>query len=126
MTTVEVKLNPTQDPELREACVQMMAHAQVERHVEACGFLVRMEGSDLVTAVQCRNVSRHPHCSFEIHPDDMLMVMAEAGWGVLGVYHSHPSGDPTPSPTDIKFWPADPDLRYFIIANDNVYEWGPQ
>jgi proteasome lid subunit RPN8/RPN11 len=43
---------------------------------------------------------------------------------ILGVWHTHPTNIPWPSPRDIRGWPA-PALkwRYFIITNREVLEW---
>jgi proteasome lid subunit RPN8/RPN11 len=43
---------------------------------------------------------------------------------ILGIWHTHPTNIPWPSPRDIRGWPC-PDLkwRYFIITRREVLEW---
>lgn len=117
---ISMKQNPASDPCMTDACKQMMAHASRDYPEEACGLLVQMD-EGAVWAVQCRNISQSPKASYEIHPDDLRLVYEEAGWRVIGVYHSHPSGSPEPSKTDLKF--LDPSLRYFIVTREGVHEF---
>lgn len=97
---------------------QMIAHAQRDDPEEACGLIVVLDGG--VWAVQCRNASRFPNNSFEIHKEDHLMAHERAD-KVLGMYHSHPSGSAVPSISDLRFIPADPGMLYFIIADNVIY-----
>ncbi len=57
-----------------------------------------------------RNRAASPGDAFRIDVLEFLAADAEAraaGMQVLGVFHSHPSGDPRPSPTDLaRPWPA--------------------
>lgn len=43
---------------------------------------------------------------------------------ILGIWHTHPTNIPWPSPRDIRGWP-EPRLqwRYFIVTNEAVHEW---
>lgn len=43
---------------------------------------------------------------------------------ILGIWHTHPTNIPWPSPRDIRGWP-EPSLRwrYFIATNREVLEW---
>jgi proteasome lid subunit RPN8/RPN11 len=53
--------------------------------------------------VACVNVAADPARRFEIDPAALLSAHRAArrgGPAVVGHYHSHPSGDPTPSPRD--------------------------
>ena len=43
---------------------------------------------------------------------------------ILGIFHTHPSGVPTPSADDIAGWPnRDLGWRYWIATRDDVYEY---
>ena len=57
---------------------------------EACGVVV-MDGKHPI-AIDCKNVSADPLHTFQI--EDQYLE------GAMGVWHSHPSGDPTPSDDD--------------------------
>ncbi|PXA97135.1 hypothetical protein DMC47_15385, partial [Nostoc sp. 3335mG] len=69
---------------------------------EVCGIL-RGTGDRIEAAVAARNVAADPARHFEIDPAALLAAHRDArrgGADVIGWYHSHPSGDPDPSPTD--------------------------
>ncbi|HKW89631.1 MAG TPA: M67 family metallopeptidase [Candidatus Acidoferrales bacterium] len=56
--------------------------------------------------------------AYEITPEGLFRLMREirvAGLQMLGIYHSHPNGDNSPSPADIAraFYP---DAAYFIVS----------
>ena len=69
---------------------------------EVCGLL--LGSADRVdAALPCRNVASDPATAFEIDPAQLIAALrAERGGGpqVVGCYHSHPSGDATPSARD--------------------------
>jgi desampylase len=83
---------------------------------EACGLLFG-EG-DRVTAMQVvENVSEEPELRFEIDPAALFAALrAERAGGakILGYWHSHPSGDATPSAADAAM--AAPDGKLWLIA----------
>ena len=70
--------------------------------VEVCGLLFGT--ADRVDAMlACRNVASQPLTAFEIDPALLLAahrVARRGGPTIAGCYHSHPGGDPTPSPRD--------------------------
>ncbi len=80
---------------------------------EACGLL---EGEVTDSAVRvarvlmCANVHAEPHRRYTIDPEAFLHAehAAEArGRTIVGVWHSHPNGEPVPSPTDrAEAWPG--------------------
>lgn len=70
--------------------------------VEVCGLLLG-DGEVVTAAVHCFNVADDPGRSFEIDPRQLLAAHRAARGGgprILGCYHSHPDGAPTPSPRD--------------------------
>jgi proteasome lid subunit RPN8/RPN11 len=98
---------------------------------EACGLLVgfqRMDGHVEVTRVAAsKNMAAAAHQDrFEIDPEVRLRVMRElrdaasavlpgATRAIVGHYHSHPNGAPTPSATDLSMaW--EPELVWLITA----------
>jgi len=72
---------------------------------EACGFLVGTPGGDeILDAVPSRNLADDPE-TFLIDTARHLKLqrrLRSGGQAVIGIYHSHPSGDSEPSPVDIK------------------------
>ncbi len=83
---------------------------------EICGFITKDWNIRVV-----ENIAQGGH-DFEMDPDRQLSIYREYGRdGILGVYHSHPSGRQGPSDTDITFAP--PWFRYWIVTFDAVTEW---
>lgn len=88
---------------------------------EACGLLVgRTQGdAQSITEVhESRNVALEPRRAFEVDPSLRLRLQRQtrgSGTGVIGVFHSHPGGDPSPSDTDrASIW--EPDLVWLITG----------
>ena len=71
------------------------------------------------------NVSDDPTRRFEIDPTALIAALkAERAGGerVIGYWHSHPSGDATPSATDAAMAAADGKL-WVIVAGETVTAW---
>lgn len=88
---------------------------------EACGLLVGRRASSgcTVTAIhESPNVAEERHRRFEVDPGLRLRLQRETrgtGDAVLGLFHSHPDGEPAPSDTDrASIW--EPDLIWLITA----------
>ena len=88
---------------------------------EACGLLVgRKQGaSHTVTEVHVsRNIAAEPRHRFEVDPGLRLRLQRQARERcerVIGVFHSHPGGEPAPSETDrASIW--EPDLIWLITG----------
>ena len=91
--------------------------------LEACGLLFGADGVERASVVA--NVSNDPTRRFEIDPGALIAALrAERGGGerVIGYWHSHPSGDSTPSTTDAAMAAADGKL-WVIVAGDAVTAW---
>jgi proteasome lid subunit RPN8/RPN11 len=79
-------------------------HAQAARAApqEACGLLLGRD--DRIDSIQpTRNVHSTPETHFEIDPKALIEAHRNARSGgpqIVGYYHSHPAGSPTPSATD--------------------------
>ena len=91
---------------------------------EACGLLFGSD--DAITAMQAvENVAEDPERRFEIEPAVLFAALrAERGGGarIAGYWHSHPSGDATPSATDAAM--AQPDGKlWLIVAKETVTLW---
>lgn len=91
---------------------------------EVCGLLLGRDGR-VEQALACRNVAATPATRFELDPAALLAAHRAArggGLAVLGHYHSHPSGDATPSPRDGADAAPDNSL-WLIVARDVVTAW---
>ncbi|WP_066658552.1 MULTISPECIES: M67 family metallopeptidase [unclassified Sphingomonas] len=91
--------------------------------LEACGLLFGSDGIERASVAT--NVSNDPTRRFEIDPAALIAALkAERAGGdrVIGYWHSHPSGDATPSATDAAMAAADGKL-WVIVAGDAVTAW---
>jgi proteasome lid subunit RPN8/RPN11 len=91
---------------------------------EACGLL--FGANDEITSFQVTdNISEIPETQFEIDPAALFAALrAERAGGakIVGYWHSHPSGDATPSARDAAM--AAPDERlWLIVAGAEVCLW---
>ncbi|MBT3401030.1 MAG: M67 family metallopeptidase [Rhodospirillaceae bacterium] len=107
------------DPVIRH--IEALASARFPE--EACGLLIgeRADNAVLVSdARESRNIAANPCANFEVDPGLRLRLQRELrghGSEIVGVFHSHPSGDPAPSKTDsAAIW--EPDLLWLITAVD--------
>lgn len=80
----------------------MIAHVNAQLPFEACGLLAG-KGSSVETVIEVENQAQSP-VRFVMNPLGQWKAFERidsAGWELLGIFHSHPSGPETPSPTDI-------------------------
>ena len=94
----------------------MLAEARIHPGIECCGLLAGREGL-ISTAFPARNALASA-TAYEIAPKELFALfrrMREEGLEHLGIYHSHPNGENSPSPSDVEraYYP---DAAYFIIA----------
>lgn len=71
---------------------------------EVCGLLVGV-GVRVKRVIPIPNISEHPESRYYMEPATLVKHLAsveEEGLSLLGFYHSHPSGEPIPSSTDIQ------------------------
>lgn len=92
-------------------------HALDEAPNEACGLIAGTD-SRVSRIVPVENVAEQPATQFEMEPRALarhLPELAGEGLATLGFYHSHPTGDPIPSPSDISqsLWD---DTVYLIVG----------
>jgi proteasome lid subunit RPN8/RPN11 len=105
-------------PDALRAQISNEARAAFPR--ECCGLIEGVRAGDVVHAVaihSTHNVSAEPDC-FEIDPAAHLRhrrTAREAGRAIVGCYHSHPNGRPSPSLRDL---PGEPDFVWLIAALD--------
>jgi len=101
----------------RDVIATMRSEAEREPQQECCGLLAGCDG--VITRIySVANGAANPAIAYEIAPRDLFRIMREiraAGVELLGIYHSHPTGDNYPSARDIEraFYP---DAAYFILS----------
>lgn len=82
----------------------VVRHAQANAPHEACGLLVGIN-QRVLRIIPMANVAPDPEHAFSMDPTKLLhelqaMEANNETW--LGIYHSHPTSSPRPSPTDIR------------------------
>lgn len=98
-----------------QAYRDMVGHCIKEKPLEACGLLSGRDG----IAARCwriRNAEQSP-IAFTMDGEELtraLRGMESLGEQLLGMYHSHPSGSPYPSPFDVEH--AAFSCSYLIIS----------
>ena len=98
---------------------ELRAHARAAYPREACGLLVGRAAEDgfVVEAVHEVENRSHEKDRFVLDAAGHLAVSREAdahGKSVVGVWHTHPDGEPVPSRTDLEgAWPG---WSYLIVA----------
>jgi proteasome lid subunit RPN8/RPN11 len=95
----------------------MLAESRRDASLECCGLLAGRDAA-ITATFPARNVHPTPATAYEIAPKELFKLFREIraqGLDILGIYHSHPTGDNSPSPTDIEraYYP---DAAYFIIS----------
>lgn len=90
---------------------------------EVCGLLFGT--ADEITGIeQTDNISSSLNDSFEIDPTKLIAAhrrVRAGGPTIIGCFHSHPGGRPTPSERDAQS--AAPDGQYWLIIGDDVGLW---
>ena len=102
---------------------QMIEHAQNALPNEACGLLGGRDGS--VQAVYPGANTEHSPVRYRMDPQEQLRAMdaIELSEGyMVGIFHSHPMGLPTPSATDIS-QAQYPEAVHIILARHPNGEW---
>jgi proteasome lid subunit RPN8/RPN11 len=100
----------------REILERLQAEARRQPAVECCGLLAGREGV-ITTLYPATNVLASA-TRYEIAPEELFRLfrrMRAAGFELLGIYHSHPSGENFPSALDIEraYYP---EAAYFILS----------
>ncbi|MBI2845440.1 MAG: M67 family metallopeptidase [Chloroflexi bacterium] len=95
---------------------EMIAHAQEEAPIEACGILAAKDGR-VARLYRTRNADQSP-VTYRIDPQEQRRVFGDIeahGWEVWGIYHSHPNGRGLPSLTDVRRATL-PQVYYLIVS----------
>lgn len=96
---------------------QIVDHLQACYPLEGCGLLAGDERGRVTAVYPITNILHSP-TAYEMDPAQQLQAMLDleaAGWQIFAIYHSHPQGPETPSPTDIAlaFYP---EATYIIVS----------
>ncbi|RGP39934.1 Desampylase [Altererythrobacter insulae] len=91
---------------------------------ECCGILLG-EGGRITQALATPNSHALPETHFEIDAQSLIdahRAEREGGPGILGYYHSHPTGEAAPSATDQAMAAGDGRI-WVIVAGDQLRFW---
>lgn len=79
----------------------IIAHGQREHPREACGVLLGV-GREVRRVMPIRNVADDPLRQYRMDERELARVIGGVGGlQVVAFYHSHPNGEPLPSPMDM-------------------------
>ncbi len=100
---------------------EVLAAARAALPRECCGLLIGRAGR-VIRSAAIENVARSP-TRFEMDPLGQARAeraALDAGAEVVGVYHSHPIGDPAPSAADRDgiLWHDLPPFLHLIVTPD--------
>jgi len=113
-----------------EIADELVAHARSENPNECCGMIAGIDGVAR-RVYRVTNTEASPFM-YVMDPREQLRIMDEideAGWDLMGIYHSHTRSAAYPSRTDVElaFFPltpyvivslqgADPVIRAFLLT----------
>lgn len=95
---------------------ELIAHAQADAPIEACGILGGTEGA--VSAIYRMANTDQSNEHFTMDPKEQFAVVKELrnrGVGMLAIYHSHPETPARPSEEDIRL-ALTPGVSYVIVS----------
>ena len=96
---------------------QLTDHALAEQPNEACGVIAGV-GTQVREIIPLKNIAAQPEQAYRIEDHGLavtLFTLEKRGLSLLGFYHSHPQGEPVPSPSDVQ-QAAYPDVAYMIVG----------
>lgn len=101
----------------REHAQAIQQHAQDEVPREACG-IVAGKHERATQIIPLPNIAENPNQHYLVDPQTFsaaFFQLQREGLSLLAFYHSHPTGDPIPSQTDIK-QASYSDTPYLIVG----------
>lgn len=101
----------------------MLAHLAACAPEEGCGLLGGINGQ-VQTVYPVENILHSPveYLMDATEQVRVMMALEQAELEIAGIFHSHPTGPPTPSPTDVA-QAYYPDAVYVIGAPDAEGHW---
>jgi len=105
---------------------EMREEAERKKPEECCGLLAGTTQQDVYQAVRViptTNILFSP-IRYRLDPQEQLKAfndLEERGWELVGIYHSHPQGPESPSPTDISeaYYPE----AVYLIWSGRAGDW---
>lgn len=100
----------------RSVVESMFAHAERDAPIEACGYLLGVDGRITRHYPMTNAEGREDHFAFD--PEEQFAAYKAArreGLEFVGAYHSHPVTPARPSAEDIRLL-LDPNLLYVIVS----------
>jgi proteasome lid subunit RPN8/RPN11 len=100
----------------RSVVRELLAESRRDPDLECCGLLAGRDGV-ISVVLPARNALQSP-TAYEVAPAELFSLFRRMRAGRLdhlGIYHSHPCGDNSPSLRDVEraFYPA---AAYFIVS----------
>lgn len=99
----------------------LFQQAQQAAPAEICGLISGQNGQAL-EIVPINNIAADPSMRYHLNPEQQakaLIRFQKQKRDLLAIYHSHPAGDPIPSPVDIRE-AAYPDAIHLIIGLGSI------
>lgn len=101
----------------QEQAQSIIQHAISASPAEVCGLLGGQQG-EVESVIPIQNIAANPQIHFDMDPRAFVRAIFDLeaqGLSLVAVYHSHPNGDPIPSPTDIEEFYY-PEIDYLIVG----------
>lgn len=103
----------------KDQFARIVAQGLEGKPLEICGLLAgRKNGEDtVVEEVYGVESDDKAETTYSMNPRDYMRaerMAREAGWELVGIYHTHPATQPYPSPTDVRqaHWGDTDDLTF--------------
>jgi proteasome lid subunit RPN8/RPN11 len=97
---------------------KMIAQQAMDNRLEeVCGIIAGV-GEQVREIIPIQNTASYPAHFFRLDEPSFTQAMFDierTGLSLIGIYHSHPNGDPIPSPVDIQ-QATYPDTAYLIVG----------
>jgi proteasome lid subunit RPN8/RPN11 len=101
----------------REQAQAIVDHARAESPREACGIIAG-RGERAFEIISIPNTAADPQHAYRMDERRLAETLAGLdgrGLELVGLYHSHPAGEPIPSPVDVR-QATYPDTPYLIVG----------
>jgi proteasome lid subunit RPN8/RPN11 len=106
---------------------RLIGYARQESPNEVCGILAGIEHR-VMDIVPITNAASDPQRTYYMDERELaraLMTLEARSLSLLAFYHSHPNGDPIPSPVDVQhaYYPDTPYLIVGLRSHPQIAAW---